>query len=113
MDGMRSRCFTILLLAAALGSCGGGGGGGSAPNPPVAGVPFLSLTTSDTEKLVEESITLTWSSSNTTSCSASGAWSGAKSTSGSESIVIASADELMYELECSGAGGTVSSAVNG
>ena len=95
--------ITVTLF---LSSCGGGN---SSSKIPVAVAPSLSLEVSDTEQLVDESITLTWSSSNATSCSASGAWSGSKNTSGSESIVVASVGQLTYTLECSGAGGSVSS----
>ena len=95
--------ITVTLF---LGSCGGGN---SSSKIPVAVAPSLSLEASDTEQLVDDSITLAWSSSNATSCSASGAWSGSKNTSGSESIVVASAGQLTYSLECSGAGGSASS----
>ena len=64
--------ITVTLF---LGSCGGGN---SSSKIPVAVAPSLSLEASDTEQLVDDSITLAWSSSNATSCSASGAWSGSK-----------------------------------
>ena len=98
------KFFPILIVTITISSCGGGGGGGGAS--PVAVVPSLSIEASDTEKLVDESITLTWSSSNATSCSASGAWSGSKNTSGSESIIVASVGQLTYSLSCSGTGGS-------
>ena len=54
--------------------------------------------------------TLTWSSTNTTSCSASGGWSGTKGLSGS-----ASTDSLLvnttYTLTCSGTAGSASQSV--
>ena len=43
-------------------------------------------------------ITLTWSSINTTSCTASNGWSGTKPTSGSETIVVSST--ATYDLTC-------------
>jgi hypothetical protein len=51
--------------------------------------------------------TLTWSSTNATSCTASGAWSGTKATSGSQSTgaLTASSD---FILTCTGAGGSAS-----
>ena len=52
-----------------------------------------------------QSSTLTWSSTNATSCTASNAWSGTKSTSGSQSV-SPTADST-YALACSGAGGSV------
>lgn len=53
---------------------------------------------------------MTWSSTNATSCSASGAWSGAKSVSGSISTGALLATST-FTLSCSGAGGSSSSAV--
>lgn len=50
------------------------------------------------------STTLTWTSNNATSCSASGGWNGSKSTSGSETINGITADTT-YTLTCSGPGG--------
>jgi hypothetical protein len=48
--------------------------------------------------------TLTWSSSNADSCTASGGWSGAKEDSGTANATPAST--TTYTLSCSGAGGT-------
>jgi len=84
-------------------SCGGGGGGGggsaSVPKPSV------SISASDTEISINESITINWSSSLATSCTASGAWSGTKATSGSESFTITSAGANSYSLQCSDSSG--------
>jgi Subtilase family len=52
------------------------------------------------------SATLSWSSVNTSSCSASGSWSGAEPTSGSQSVTPASAGSYTYTLTCSGPGGS-------
>jgi hypothetical protein len=54
-----------------------------------------------------EASTLTWSSSNATSCNASGAWSGSKATSGSQSTGALSTSQT-YTLTCTGTSGTVS-----
>jgi len=50
------------------------------------------------------SSTLTWSSTNADSCMASGAWSGAKATSGNESTGVLTATSA-YILNCTGTGG--------
>ncbi|MDO8743221.1 MAG: hypothetical protein Q7J30_01510 [Candidatus Azambacteria bacterium] len=52
--------------------------------------------------------TLTWTSANTTSCSASGAWSGPKSTNNSigELVFPSSVPTTTYTLTCSGPGGS-------
>ena len=54
-----------------------------------------------------ESSTLTWSSTNATSCTASGGWSGSKPINGSESTGPLSATAT-YALDCVGDGGNVS-----
>jgi hypothetical protein len=53
-----------------------------------------------------QSATLTWSSTNATSCSASGGWSGAKALSGSQSV--SPTVTTTYTLSCSGASGSAS-----
>ncbi|MEM6639752.1 MAG: choice-of-anchor U domain-containing protein [Pseudomonadota bacterium] len=50
--------------------------------------------------------TLTWSSTNATSCVASGAWSGVRATSGTEATGALSADAT-FTLTCSGPGGDI------
>ncbi len=47
------------------------------------------------------SVTLSWSSTNATSCTASGAWSGGLATSGTQSVVVTRTST--YALSCSGA----------
>ncbi len=54
--------------------------------------------------------TLQWSTSNATSCNASGAWSGSKALSGSQSINSLTSSAT-YSLSCSGGGGIVTRAV--
>jgi hypothetical protein len=54
--------------------------------------------------------TLTWSSINTTSCTASGAWTGSQATSGSTTVTApATAGTVSYTLACANANGTASS----
>ena len=76
-----NKKIKLLVLVFVLSSCGGGGGGGSdasiIPNPTVVFSGDLSAV------YIGNSFTLTWSSTNASSCSASGGWDGSKSTSGS------------------------------
>jgi hypothetical protein len=48
---------------------------------------------------------LTWSTTDATSCTASGGWTGSKATSGSESTAALS-NTTSYTLQCTGAGGS-------
>ena len=74
------------------------------PAPPSMSLSPAAVTTGD-------SATLSWSSISTTSCSASGAWSGAQSTSGSQRITPAAAGASTYTLTCSGPGGSNTNSV--
>jgi hypothetical protein len=69
--------------------------------------PTISFSASPTSVTSGSSSTLTWSTTNATSCTASGAWSGTKATSGSAST-SALTTTSSYGLSCSGPGGTTS-----
>ena len=66
---------------------------------------------SPTAVTVGGSATLSWSSVNTSACSASGNWSGALPTSGSQTVTPTSAGSYTYTLSCSGSGGSNSNSV--
>lgn len=77
-----SRSFSLLMCfasAAVLSACGSSDG---LPNV------TLSFTSSASQAVVGDSLALTWSSTNATSCSASGGWSGTKEASGTENITL-------------------------
>src|SRR6202522_258623 len=90
-------------------------GPGGLPAPGIAGVsilpvPVVTLTASPVAVAAGSTATLAWTSSDATSCTASGAWSGALSVSGTQSTAPLSA-ATSYSLSCSGAGGTASASV--
>lgn len=98
--------FVFLIL---LSSCGGGG----SSTPPV---PTVSLSPSASEVEVGNTVTLTWSSTNATSCNASGSWTGTKGISGSEQITIGIAGPNNFSLSCSGesiTSGSASTSIEG
>lgn len=72
-------------------------------DPPL---PELTFNTSSQSVEYDGSITLVWSSNNTTSCTASGDWSGTKAVSGTEAISNLQSDSE-FSLSCTGAGGAV------
>jgi hypothetical protein len=86
--------------------------GSSAPviAPPA---PTVSLAPSPSTITAGSATTLTWSSTNATSCSATGGWSGTQATSGTASTGVLSATTT-YNLTCVGSGGSksVSTTVN-
>lgn len=90
-------------------SCTGAGGTGSnsatlTVNTPPA--PTVSISVDPTSISLGASSTLSWSSTNATSCTASGSWSGPESTSGSESVMPSTTGSDTYTLDCTGAGGS-------
>ena len=95
------RYVSILFLALSviiISSCGGGGGGGGSPALPSISV---NISSSDNAISVGDSISLSWSSSNASSCNASGSWNGTKSISGNETLTIDSSGSKTFTLTCS------------
>jgi OmpA-like transmembrane domain len=68
--------------------------------------PTVSIAVSPTTVAAGSSATLTWSSTNATDCSASGAWSGTQATSGTLTVTPAANGSYTYTLSCNGAGGS-------
>jgi hypothetical protein len=69
----------------------------------VPAAPTLSLASSSI--VTGSSTTITWSSANTTSCTASGSWSGALATSGSQTLTPTAKGTDTYTLACANATG--------
>jgi Subtilase family len=80
---------------------------GTASLPVYSGTPpaVPTLTLGSSSIAVGSSTTLAWSSVSATSCTASGAWSGALAASGSETITPTYVGPQVYTLSCSNAGG--------
>ena len=72
-------------------------------NPPP---PTVTLSVAPTSITLGQSATLTWSSTNATTCTASNAWSGAQNTSGSVVVTPTATGTQTYTLSCSAAGST-------
>lgn len=94
-------------------SCTGQGGTGSkSVSVSVGYPPTMTLTASRTTLTLGQSLVLNWSSSHTDSCTASGAWSGSKLSTGSESVTPEATGEQVYGLNCVGPGGSTIRAVS-
>ncbi len=81
----------------------------SATPPPLSSCPAtsVSISSSPTSVIWNGSSTITWSSQNATSCTASGDWSGSKSGSGSVSTgALTQVRTYTYTLSCTGLNGT-------
>ncbi len=72
--------------------------------------PTVTLTSSAASAVTGSSITLSFSSTNATSCTASGGWTGSEPTSASTATETLSATTT-YTLTCTGAGGTATQSV--
>jgi serine protease len=71
-------------------------------------LPAVTISVSPASITVGESATLTWSSIDASSCTASGAWSGSRKPSDTLSVTPMAAGSLSYTLACTGTGGTAS-----
>jgi hypothetical protein len=94
-----------LFTAFAVSGCGGGSGSSTASAP----APTATLSSSIANVPSDGSVTLTWSSTNATSCTASGSWGGSLAMSGSQSVVVT--QNSTYSLSCSGSGGNATASV--
>ncbi|WNC70906.1 hypothetical protein RGQ13_12265 [Thalassotalea psychrophila] len=107
--------FIAYLSILFLTACGGGSGSDSTDKtvqPPTVSKPSITLSSSTNDVYKSTEFTLTWSSIDATSCTASGDWSGIKSTSGAETLSEAMTGEKNYILDCSGSGGSTSKSVD-
>ena len=74
-------------------------------------VPTVTLTSSASQVSSGGTVTLTWSSTNATACTATGGWSGALATSGTQTS-SAITSSTTFTLGCTGDGGTTSQSVS-
>jgi len=113
------RSLTIILGAALLSACGGGGGGSSAPEPVPTPAPTPAPTSTASLSIESElvpfegNVTLTWSSTNATSCTAGGDWEGSKATAGEETFQTPRMGILEFSIECSNSSSSALSNVKG
>ena len=73
--------------------------------------PTATLTAGQSTLTAGASTTLTWTSSQTTSCSASGDWSGTLALSGSRTVTPTTPGTYVYDLSCQNAAATVQKAM--
>ena len=105
---MKKNYGHLIILLTTLTACGGGGSGGGSSDPPTSITVSLSASTNETQ--VGFPVTLTWSSTNAQTCSATGDWSGTKAVSSSEEVNINKEGSNTFTLSCSANGATSGSA---
>ena len=107
----------VIISTLVLANCGGGGGGGSEPAPAPVPTPAPASTASLSieSEIVPywDTVTLSWSSTNATSCTASGDWEGTKALSGEETFETPRMGILEFGIECSNSSSSASAEVKG
>jgi uncharacterized protein (TIGR03118 family) len=95
----RPLWLTAQLLTLLLAGCGGSSynGGGNMVQPLA---PTVTFSVAPTTITLGQSATLTWSTTNASSCAASGGWTGTQATSGTQSVTPTGAGNVTYTLSC-------------
>ena len=92
----------VMAAVVAMAACGGGGGQGAAA---VVQPPSVTLSLEPTTIVLGDAATLTWSSTEGSSCTASGGWSGTEVNSGTTIVTPAAVGPTSYTLQCANADG--------
>jgi hypothetical protein len=104
MTKLKSIMVASLVV---LGGCGGGGGGGVASIPtPVASAPTVNIFLSAPKVAVNAPLTVTWTSTDSTSCVGSDALPATQPVNGSATVAQAAGGQFTYTITCTGAGGS-------
>jgi hypothetical protein len=101
--------FALVALAALAALGFAGTASAKAKKPKSVPVPIVSISASSAAITPGDSVTLTWTSTNTRSCVAGGAWQGSRATSGSATISGISQSSNFY-LQCIGTKGGLAEA---
>jgi len=118
LDGTGTATFTTSTLAVGVHSISAAYGGDQRYMSSLASAVTVTITSAPPTIILNESaagvvvgkpMTLTWSSTNATSCTASGDWSGAQPVMGAQIEYPSAAGTLNYTLTCAGTGGTATS----
>ena len=89
-----------IMLSTVLVACGGGGGGSDTKSSQLS--VSVTIQASTSEAKVNQNVTLTWSATNASSCTASGGWSGTKGINGSETLMLPATGDNTFSIQCSG-----------
>ncbi|OGG62205.1 hypothetical protein A3C87_01280 [Candidatus Kaiserbacteria bacterium RIFCSPHIGHO2_02_FULL_49_34] len=102
--GAQGNTYNVWVHACVAGYCSSPISRQVTCTPPT---PTLTFTGNPTSVTYNTASTLSWSSTNVTSCTASGAWSGSKAVSGSQSTGALTTTPNTYTLTCTGPGGSI------
>lgn len=99
---MRRLFFILFSLSLIMPLAACGGGSGTVHSIPVTPQPKVSLSFSASTVAAGQPAILTWTSSNVTSCAATGSWSDAQLTSGTLTFVDVAPGNYSFTLTCTG-----------
>ena len=110
----RLSSFFMFCMMFLIGCGGSGETTPPTPPPPTPPppAPTISISASSETISINTEFTLSWSSTNAVSCTASDDWRGSKPTSGSELVTGTQAGIKLYTVSCEGEGGEASSSVD-
>ncbi len=100
-----------VLIALALAACGGGYGGGGNMGPAL--MPTVAIAVQPTTITAGQSVTLTWSTTNASTCTASGAWTGNETVSGTQTVTPTVNGTNTFTLSCTAPAGSAYSGGGG
>ena len=98
------------MTAVLLAGCSSGAGTTAKTTELSPILPTVTLTAAATSVSAGNTTSLTWSTTDATTCTASGAWAGSKGTSGTETTAALSVDSI-FTLTCTGPGGSAAASV--
>ena len=106
--------LVIIFTTITMIGCGGSGNGGSDSNTvaPPSNSATASISVNPTKVFLGDSTVVSWSSTNASSCTASGNWSGDKSTSGSETVTVTYQGDHVFTITCGDASSNVTVTVS-
>ena len=106
--------LVIIFTTITMIGCGGSGNSGSDSNTvaPPSNSATASISVNPAKVFLGDSTVVSWSSNNASSCTASGNWSGDKSTSGSETVAVTYQGDHVFTITCGDASSDVTVTVS-
>mgnify|MGYP001187897932 CR=1 FL=1 len=104
---MKKSLFFLISITL-ISSCGGGGGGGQyddIPFPITINPSIDSFSSNNYNVTPNESFIISWTTSMSISCEASGEWTGSKNVSGSQEFILSEIGPYIFILTCTGENG--------